>query len=148
MASNSLLECLVFARAASKVILANQKRHDVALDIAPWDDSQVMQSDESIVITQNWDELRRAMWNYVGIVRTDRRLARALNRVQLLKKEIQDYYAHFKVTKDFLELRNLVQVSELIILSALKRKESRGLHFTLDYPGKNDTGEISVLGAV
>jgi L-aspartate oxidase len=147
MASNSLLECLVFARAASNVILANQKNDDIALDIAPWDDSQVMQSDESIVITQNWDELRRAMWNYVGIVRSDRRLARALSRTQLLKQEIQDYYAQFKVSKDFLELRNLVQVSELIILSALKRKESRGLHFTLDYPGKNDVGVISVVGA-
>lgn len=145
MASNSLLECLVFARAASTVILANVKGDDPALTIAPWDDSQVMQSDESIVITQNWDELRRAMWNYVGIVRTDRRLARALNRIQLLKQEIQDYYAHFKVTKDFLELRNLVQVSELIIVSALKRKESRGLHFTLDYPKNSGGGVVTII---
>ncbi len=134
MASNSLLECLVFAKAAGESILSELSQAKIEFDIAPWDEHRVMQSDEAIVITHNWDELRRAMWNYVGIVRTDRRLERAMSRILMLKQEIKDYYAHYKVTRDSIELRNLVLVSELIVRSAMQRKESRGLHFNSDHP--------------
>ncbi|MEE9353988.1 MAG: L-aspartate oxidase, partial [Methylococcaceae bacterium] len=99
-----------------------------------WDESQVSDSEEEIVVSHNWDELRHFMWNYVGIVRSDRRLHRAMHRLEILKEEIADYYSHYRVTNDLLELRNLVIVAELIIRSALQRKESRGLHFTQDYP--------------
>jgi L-aspartate oxidase len=102
--------------------------------IRPWDESRVTNSDEEVVIKQNWTEIRRFMWNYVGIVRTTKRLERAQNRIRMLKEEIADYYGHFRVTPDLVELRNLVEVADLIVRSALERKESRGLHYTLDYP--------------
>ena len=134
MASNSLLECLVYAQAAAGRI--NQHINQIASpDFIPeWDESRVSHSDEDVVISHNWDELRRFMWDYVGIVRTNKRLQRAQHRIKLLQKEIQDYYSNCKVTRDLLELRNLATVSELIIRCAMQRKESRGLHFTLDYP--------------
>ena len=134
MASNSLLECIVFAFAAAKDII--QKLDDVKMppQLPHWDESRVTDSDEEVVVSHNWDELRRFMWDYVGIVRTDKRLERAQRRVDMLKKEIEEYYGNFRVTNDLLELRNLVQVAELIIQSAMQRKESRGLHYTLDYP--------------
>jgi len=134
MASNSLLECLVYARAAATEI--NQINQQIAEPdfIRPWDESQVAYSDEDVVISHNWDELRRFMWDYVGIVRTNKRLQRAQHRITLLQKEIQEYYSNYKVGRDLLELRNLATVAELIIRCALQRKESRGLHYTIDYP--------------
>jgi L-aspartate oxidase len=134
MASNSLLECIVFAMAASEDIAAHIDEVPVPPALPPWDESRVRDSDEEIVVTHNWDELRRCMWNYVGIVRTDKRLERALRRVMLLQQEIQEYYSNFRISNDLLELRNLAQVASLIIRSAQQRKESRGLHYTLDYP--------------
>lgn len=134
MASNSLLECVVFATSAADHILSRLEQIDMPNFLPDWDDSQVINSDEAVVVTHNWDELRRFMWDYVGIVRTNKRLQRAQDRIELLKKEIQEYYAGFRISSDLLELRNLVQVAELIILCALQRKESRGLHYTLDYP--------------
>ena len=134
MASNSLLECLVFARAASEHITATLAATPDPRPLPPWDESRVRDSDEEVVVSHNWDELRRCMWNYVGIVRTDKRLQRAWRRVDLLQQEIQEYYSNFRVSNDLLELRNLAQVAALIIHSAQQRKESRGLHFTLDYP--------------
>ena len=134
MASNSLLECLVFAKRAGEDILKKLPHIQITCTIRDWDESQVSDSDEEVVVSHNWNELRHFMWDYVGIVRTDKRLMRALNRVELLKKEIADYYSNFRVTSDLLELRNLVIVAELIIRCALERKESRGLHYTLDYP--------------
>jgi L-aspartate oxidase len=138
MASNSLLECLVFAKQATEDILAGLDSRPAPPELPEWDESQVTDSDEEVVVAHNWDEIRRFMWDYVGIVRTDKRLQRALRRVELLKQEIAEYYGHFRVTSDLLELRNLVIVAELIIRSALLRKESRGLHFTLDYPAANN----------
>jgi L-aspartate oxidase len=135
LASNSLLECLVFSDAASRHIASTlNQTHLIETAIAPWDESRVTDADEIIVIAHNWDELRRAMWDYVGIVRTTKRLERALNRIVLLKTEIQEYYGNFRISNDLLELRNLVQVAELIVISALRRKESRGLHYCRDYP--------------
>ncbi|MEN8204424.1 MAG: L-aspartate oxidase [Pseudomonadota bacterium] len=134
MASNSLLECLVFGIAASEHIAASLDSIPAPPTLPPWDESRVRDSDEEVVVSHNWDELRRCMWNYVGIVRTDKRLQRAWRRVDLLQQEIQEYYSHFTVSNDLLELRNLAQVAALIIRSAQLRKESRGLHFTLDYP--------------
>lgn len=134
LASNSLLECFVFARSAATHIAANM---DLEADIptAPvWDDSQVKDSDEDVVISHNWDELRRFMWDYVGIVRTTKRLLRAKHRVHLLRQEIQEFYRNYHVSNDLLELRNLVDVADVIIRSALLRKESRGLHYSRDYP--------------
>ena len=134
MASNSLLECLVFAQRASDKIKQKLPQITHVQNIAPWDESKVSDSDEEVVVSHNWSELRHFMWDYVGIVRTDKRLDRAMNRVELLKKEIAEYYKYFRVTSDLLELRNLVIVAELIIRCAQQRKESRGLHYTLDYP--------------
>ncbi len=140
MASNSLLECLVFADRACEDILLKLPGIPPAPLIPDWDESQVIDSDEEVVVSHNWNELRHFMWDYVGIVRTDKRLSRAMNRVDLLKKEITEYYSHFRVTSDLLELRNLVIVAELIIRCAQQRKESRGLHYTLDYP-ETDTSK-------
>jgi L-aspartate oxidase len=134
MASNSLLECLVFSQAAAQNIAKEIKPVKTQPMLERWDESQVTDSDEDIVVAHNWDELRRFMWDYVGIVRTNKRLERALHRAELLKSEINEYYGNYKVSPDLLELRNLVVVADLIIRSALARKESRGLHFTLDYP--------------
>lgn len=134
MASNSLLECLVFGVAAA-TDLEQRLPHIPGLpDIAPWDESWVADSDEEVVVSHNWDELRRFMWDYVGIVRTTKRLERAKHRVDLLMSEIEEYYGSFRVTHDLLELRNLTEMAKLIVRSALARKESRGLHYTLDFP--------------
>ena len=145
MASNSLLECFVFAFAAAEDIL--EKLDNVILhdNIPAWDESQVTDSDEDVVIAHNWDEVRRFMWDYVGIVRTNKRLQRAQNRIELLQQEIKWYYSKYRVSRNLLELRNLALVSELIIQSALNRKESRGLHFTLDYPDKLPSPENTIL---
>jgi len=139
MASNSLLECLVFASTAAADIDARLAATPMPPELPEWDESQVTDSDEEVVVSHNWDELRRFMWDYVGIVRTNKRLERARRRVGLLQREIQEYYGNFRVTNDLLELRNLVQVAELIIRSAQLRKESRGLHYTLDYPRLDDS---------
>ncbi len=137
MASNSLLECLVFAdRASIDILKILPDLPSFTREIPKWDESQVTDSDEEVVISHNWDELRRFMWDYVGIVRTDKRLNRAMRRIELLIDEINAYYSHFKVSSDLLELRNLVIVAELIVRCAQQRKESRGLHYTQDYPEK------------
>ena len=140
MASNSLMECLVFAASAADHINSLLDKPFALVDIPQWDESRVTDSDEEIVVAHNWDELRRFMWDYVGIVRTNKRLERALRRVDMLEREIDDYYSNFRVTNDLLELRNLVTVARLIILSAIARKESRGLHYTLDYPNASSSG--------
>ncbi|HZY17542.1 MAG TPA: L-aspartate oxidase [Ramlibacter sp.] len=132
LASNSLVECMVFARAASRDILGNPL--PAAPELPAWDESQVTDADEAVVISHNWDELRRFMWDYVGIVRTNKRLERAAHRIRLLQGEIQEFYANFHVSRDLLELRNLVTVADLIVRSAQARRESRGLHFSRDYP--------------
>jgi len=139
MASNSLLECLVFGAAAAKHINASKPVHESFTVLPDWDESRVTDSDEEIVVAHNWDEVRSFMWDYVGIVRTNKRLERAMRRVNLLSKEIFEYYSNFRVTNDLIELRNLVDVAELIIRSAMARKESRGLHYTLDYPKPDDS---------
>jgi len=132
LASNSLLECVVLGRSCAERILSQPA---LALPpLPPWDESQVEDADEQVVISHNWDELRLLMWNYVGIVRTTKRLERALHRIKLLRGEIDDYYANFRVNRDLLELRNLVVCAELIVRSALRRHESRGLHFSRDFP--------------
>ncbi|MEJ2897849.1 L-aspartate oxidase [Acinetobacter sp. NS-4] len=134
MASNSLLECFVYGMSAAKHIESLFNPDYVSPDAPSWDDSQVMNPDENVVILQNWDELRQTMWNYVGIVRTTKRLQRALHRIEMLKREITEYYQDYHVSKNLIELRNLVLVSEMIVRCAMARKESRGLHYTLDYP--------------
>ncbi len=134
MASNSLLECLVFAKAASEDIAAQLATAPLPPPLPAWDESRVTDSDEEVVVAHNWDELRRFMWDYVGVVRTDKRLERAKRRIDLLFSEIAEYYGNFRVTNDLIELRNLALVADLIIRSAMLRKESRGLHYTLDYP--------------
>jgi L-aspartate oxidase len=145
MASNSLLECIVFAHAAAKDILAKLNEEYAPSPLPNWDESRVANSDEEVVITHNWHELRLFMWDYVGIVRTTKRLERALRRVELLQQEINEYYTNFRVSNNLLELRNLVQVAELIIRSALSRKESRGLHYTLDYPELQENPTPTIL---
>ncbi|WP_018693156.1 L-aspartate oxidase [Algicola sagamiensis] len=138
MASNSLLECIVYAHSAAKHILSELDEPMPELNFPAWDESRVTNSDEEVVITHNWHELRLFMWDYVGIVRSTKRLERALRRIELLKQEIHDYYANFRVSNNLLELRNLVQVAELIVKSALSRRESRGLHYTIDYPEREE----------
>ena len=145
LASNSLLECLVFGEAAAQHIDAHWDELPAPPAIRPWDESRVADSDEEVVITQTWGEIRRFMWNYVGIVRTTKRLERAKHRTDLLRREVAEYYRNFRVTADLIELRNLVEVADLIIRSALSRHESRGLHYTLDYPGLAARAEDTVL---
>jgi len=143
LASNSLVECMVFARSASEDILATPLPRPAALPA--WDDSRVTDADELVVVSHNWDELRRFMWDYVGIVRTNKRLDRAAHRVTLLQREIQEFYGAFHVTRDLLELRNLVTVADLIVKSAQARHESRGLHFSRDYPQMADVALPTIL---
>jgi L-aspartate oxidase len=143
LASNSLLECLVFAEAAAADITSQPAR--VSPRLPPWDESRVTDADEEIVISHNWDELRRFMWDYVGIVRTNKRLKRAENRIRLLTREIDEYYANFRVTNDLIELRNLVVSAALIVRSALRRRESRGLHFSRDFPDMLPAARNTVL---
>ncbi|MBI5442370.1 MAG: L-aspartate oxidase [Deltaproteobacteria bacterium] len=139
LASNSLLEALVFSEGAARDALREEPASRAALPAPdPWDDSGTTDSDDEVVVTQNWDEIRRFMWNYVGIVRTNKRLERARHRMDLLFEEITDYYRHFRVTEPLLELRNLALVADLMIRCAMSRRESRGLHFNLDYPSRND----------
>ena len=145
LASNSLLECFVFGEAAARDILARWDSFDAPAAVRDWDESRVTDSDEEVVIKQNWTEIRRFMWNYVGIVRTTKRLQRAAHRIKLLHNEIDDYYGHFRVTTDLVELRNLLQCADLIVQSALKRHESRGLHYTLDYPQTDPQAVDTVL---
>ena len=145
MASNSLLECFVFAFSAAESIRSKLEATEFISEIPQWDESQVTDSDEDVVISHNWDEIRRLMWDYVGIVRTNKRLQRAANRVRLLRKEIHEYYSNYRVSTNLLELRNLALVAELIIKSANSRKESRGLHYTLDYPGLLDKADDTIL---
>ncbi|MBU6501569.1 MAG: L-aspartate oxidase [Burkholderiales bacterium] len=143
LASNSLVECMVFARAAAQAI---QQAPGAAVPALPaWDDSRVTDADECVVISHNWDELRRFMWDYVGIVRTNKRLERAAHRIALLQSEIHEFYGLFHVTRDLLELRNLVQVAELIVRSAQARHESRGLHFSRDYPQLAEPAQPTIL---
>lgn len=139
MASNSLLECMVFAQSTAKSITEQINSPYQYKKISNWDESRVTDSDEDVVISHNWDELRRFMWDYVGIVRTNKRLERAMHRASLLQHEIAEYYSNFRISSDLIELRNLTLVAELIIRSAMLRKESRGLHFSLDYPTADDS---------
>ena len=143
LASNSLVECMVYARAAATDILATPQ--PAVPQLPAWDESRVTDADEAVVISHNWDELRRFMWDYVGIVRTNKRLERAAHRIRLLKEEIQEFYANFHVSRDLLELRNLVTVADLIVRSAQARHESRGLHFSRDYPQTADTAQPTIL---
>ena len=145
LASNSLLECFVFGEAAAKDILECWDTLDDPPAILAWDESRVTDSDEEVVIKQNWTEIRRFMWNYVGIVRTTKRLERAAHRIRLLREEVEDYYGHFRVTTDLIELRNLLECANLIVQSALSRKESRGLHFITDYPVTDPVARDTVL---
>lgn len=145
MASNSLLECIVYAQSAAEHILSKLNTIPVPNRSPSWDESRVTDSDEDVIISHNWDELRRFMWDYVGIVRTHKRLERATHRIKLLQKEIAEYYSNYKVSSDLIELRNLATVAELIIRSASARKESRGLHFSLDYPARAAIAQDTIL---
>lgn len=145
MASNSLLECFVYARSAAQNILAQLEHISMPSALPGWDASQVTDSDEDVIIAHNWDELRRFMWDYVGIVRTNKRLQRAEHRVRLLLDEIHEFYSNYKVSRDLIELRNLAQVAELMIRSAMLRHESRGLHYTLDYPQQLTEAKDTIL---
>lgn len=143
MASNSLLECFVYAAAAAKHIAAANL--PATVDLAPWDDSRVRVSDEGVIIPYHWQALRRLMWDYVGIVRSDRRLEFAANAIELMQQEIANYYSQFKITRPLLELRNLAEVAGLTVRCALARKESRGLHYNRDYPDLAGAAKDSVL---
>ncbi len=145
LASNSLLECFVFGGAAAQDILDTWDTLGTPPEVQPWDASRVTDSDEEIVVQHNWREIRRFMWDYVGIVRTTKRLERAQHRVALLRREVNEYYGNFRVTPDLIELRNLIEVASLIIESALSRKESRGLHYTSDYPERAAVAADTVL---
>lgn len=143
LASNSLLECMVFGQAAANDILSQPGRPSVSLPY--WDESRVTDADEEVIITHNWNELRRTMWNYVGIVRTSKRLTRAMHRIQMLRDEVDEFYSNFRVSNNLIELRNLLQVAELIVRSAMERHESRGLHYSRDYPEMLDIAVPTVL---
>ncbi|WP_163835053.1 L-aspartate oxidase [Spartinivicinus ruber] len=145
LASNSLLECIVYGRSAAADILLKLPNTQTTPAVPEWDESQVTDSDEDIIIAHNWEELRRFMWDYVGIVRTNKRLQRAKHRIDLLQQEIYEFYSNYKVSNDLIELRNLAVVADLIIQSALQRKESRGLHYTLDYPEQLPVATDTVL---
>ncbi len=145
MASNSLLECIVYAQSAAEHIRDSLPEIPTPQLAPAWDSSRVTDSDEDVVISHNWDELRRFMWDYVGIVRTQKRLERATHRIKLLQKEIQEYYSNYKVGNDLIELRNLATVAELIIRSATERKESRGLHYSLDHPETSPVAKDTIL---
>ncbi len=145
LASNSLLECFVFGEAAAADILARWDSFDAPPPVRQWDASRVTDSDEEVIIKQNWTEIRRFMWNYVGIVRTTKRLERAAHRIAMMFGEVEDYYGHFRVSTDLIELRNLLQCADLIVRSALARHESRGLHYTLDYPKTLAVAKDTVL---
>ncbi|SFE65766.1 L-aspartate oxidase [Nitrosomonas sp. Nm166] len=143
LASNSLLECLVLAQAAGDDIV--KQPVNPLPELPDWDESRVTDADEEIVIAHNWDELRRFMWNYVGIVRTTKRLQRAQHRIELLREEINEYYTNFRVTSDLLELRNLVDSADLIVRSAMLRHESRGLHYSKNYPDTLPVAQNTIL---
>ncbi len=145
MASNSLLECLVFGLSAAEHIREVIDTIPAPEAARPWDESRVTHSDEDVVISHNWDELRRFMWDYVGIVRTRKRLERAEHRIKMLIREINEYYSNYKISRDLIELRNLALVAQLIIRSAQQRKESRGLHYTLDYPEQSPIAKDTIL---
>ncbi len=143
LASNSLLECMVFGQAAANSILSEPIKPTIALPY--WDESRVTDADEEVIITHNWNELRRFMWNYVGIVRTNKRLTRAMHRINLLHDEVNEFYSNFRVSNNLIELRNLLQVAELIVRSAMERHESRGLHYSKDYQSMLDIAVPTVL---
>lgn len=143
LASNSLLECLVFSQKTAEQILNAPAQ--TKIELPAWDESRVTDADEEVLITHTWNELRRFMWNYVGIVRTNKRLSRAMHRIHMLRDEVHEFYSNFKVSNDLIELRNLLQVAELIVLSAMERKESRGLHYSKDYPDMLEEALPTVL---
>lgn len=143
LASNSLLECLVFGRAAAEDIM--QRPIKKIPTLPHWDESRVTDADEEVLITHTWNELRRFMWNYVGIVRTNKRLSRALHRIHMLRDEVDEFYSNFRISNNLIELRNLLQVAELIVISAMSRHESRGLHYSKDYPNMEEEAIPTVL---
>ena len=143
MASNSLLECFVYAQSAAKHIASGIQESSATP--APWDDSRVRDSDEAVIIQHNWQELRRLMWDYVGIERTTRRLEHAADRITLLEREVAEYYGRFQITKPLLEMRNLARVAHLMVQCAAGRTESRGLHFNSDFPDQSAQARDSIL---